>query len=98
MPEKESNRQRVHVRVSGFVQGVGFRWFCQRAALSHGLAGWVRNLRDGRVELEVEGPDGEVRAFLGEVRRGPAGARVADLQTGELPPEGDEGFTIRFDS
>ena len=43
---------RVHIIVEGLVQGVGFRWFVQRKAESIGIKGWVRNLYDGKVEIE----------------------------------------------
>ena len=62
--------------VSGRVQGVGFRFFARRAAESAGVAGWARNLPDGRVETVVEGEDSAVERYLEKVRRGPMGGRV----------------------
>ena len=97
MPRTEGERERRHVYVSGLVQGVGYRWFCQRTAETGGLAGWVRNLPDGRVELEVEGSPSGVETYLANLRSGPPGARVADLQVERLEPSGEPGFTIRFD-
>jgi len=75
---------RARFRIVGRVQGVGFRWWATRQARSLALAGVVRNEPDGSVEVEAEGPAGEVaqlRALLGE---GPPTASVEQLE--ELPP------------
>lgn len=85
---------RAHVWVSGAVQGVGFRMFAERAARRLGLAGFARNLPDGRVEAVAEGPPEGVRGFIAEVRRGPSGAWVRDVQEQWEPPEGLRGFRI----
>jgi acylphosphatase len=98
MSNAPNDRVRRHAFVSGRVQGVGFRWHCQRAACARDLAGWVRNVSDGRVELEVEGAAALVEAFFGDVARGPSGARVADVTVNEVPLTGDDGFRIRFDA
>lgn len=76
----------LHVELDGIVQGVGFRWFAREAARRRDLSGWVKNREDGWVELAVSGPDGEVRLFLDEIRRGPPGARVRTVH--ELPADG----------
>ena len=89
---------RRHASVSGRVQGVGFRWHCQRAACARGLAGWVRNTHDGSVELEVEGPVTAVEAFLEEVEAGPSGARVTGLTVFDEPLVEEDSFRIRFDA
>lgn len=93
---EETGRVRLYARVTGRVQGVGFRWFCQRAASPRGLGGWVRNLPDGNVELEVEGPTGRIRDFLGDVQRGPVAARVDSVVTEERLVQGTDTFTIRY--
>ena len=62
--------------VHGRVQGVGFRYFVQRAGKHHCLTGNVRNLRDDTVEVVVEGPAGPVEDFIREVRKGPPMALV----------------------
>jgi acylphosphatase len=74
---------------------VGYRWFTQQVAKILGVRGWVRNLPDGRVELEVAGTDRQLEAFRAELRAGPPGARVMTLEEFELiaPPPG-EGFVI----
>lgn len=70
---------RVHVFVSGRVQGVAYRFFVERLAADIPMTGWVRNLRDGRVEVIAEGEKTDLENFLGELRRGPRLARVDDL-------------------
>ena len=65
-----------HVLVRGQVQGVGYRYFVQTAALDGGLEGWVRNRRDGSVEAVLAGPPATVMRVVDACRRGPPGARV----------------------
>lgn len=67
---------RVHAIVSGRVQGVGFRFYARSAATRLGLAGFVRNLADGRVEVSATGDRRSLEALLAALRRGPAGAAV----------------------
>lgn len=83
-------------RVSGRVQGVGFRWWTQRQAQRLGLRGTVRNLADGAVEVTVLGPADRVNQLETLLRRGPAGAQVEAVDT--LPGRADplpDGFEIR---
>lgn len=86
---------RAHLRISGRVQGVGFRVFVQRQAASLGLVGSARNLTDGRVEIEAEGPDAAVRRLIEAVRRGPPGAAVQAVDITWKMPVGESAFTIR---
>jgi acylphosphatase len=72
-------KARVHVFVSGRVQGVFFRAETADMADRLGLAGWVRNLPDGRVEALFEGEKEDVEKALDFCRRGPFGARVQNL-------------------
>ena len=58
----------TQVYYEGRVQGVGFRWTARRIASGYDVCGWVRNLPDGRVELQVSGDSDEVGAFLEEIR------------------------------
>lgn len=82
--------------VSGWVQGVGFRFFAEEAARREGLHGYVRNLPDGRVETMVEGDAEAVIRFERAIRNGPRGARVDRVETEELAPTGRAtGFSIR---
>lgn len=71
----------AHIWVSGRVQGVGYRAFAARAALRHGVVGGVRNMDDGRVELEVEGTPAAIDALLQDLRSGPPAARVTQVET-----------------
>ncbi|MDQ7842922.1 MAG: acylphosphatase [Armatimonadota bacterium] len=86
---------RAHLWISGVVQGVGFRFFAVRAARRHGVSGFVRNLPDGRVEVEAEGPREMVLGFIAEMQRGPAGAVVAAVDVQWEPPAGRQGFVIQ---
>ena len=80
--------KQIHARISGRVQGVGFRYFVQREANRLGLMGWVRNLRSGDVEMVARGPTDDVDAMVAHVRRGPQLAWVqrADIRRQELDP------------
>lgn len=87
----------VHLRVGGRVQGVGFRWHVRRAAHRLGVRGYVRNLPDGDVEVEAEGEPAAVESLIGEVRLGPASARVERLERRDLDrPPRFEDFEVRF--
>jgi acylphosphatase len=70
----------LHVRVTGIVQGVGFRWFVRERARRLGLSGWVRNLADGSVEVAASGAEHQLELLRRELQRGPNGARVEDVQ------------------
>lgn len=70
---------RAHVVVSGHVQGVGFRAFSARIASSLDLVGGVRNLDDGRVELEVEGRKAIIETFMQKLKIGPPAGRVTQI-------------------
>ena len=85
---------RIRFRVSGLVQGVGFRPFVWRRATAYGLTGWVGNDAAG-VVLEVEGPGESVDALLEELRRPPPPARVDRLETEAILPIGSAVFEIR---
>ncbi|WP_433060887.1 acylphosphatase [Dactylosporangium sp. CS-033363] len=86
---------RKRVLVSGRVQGVFFRDTCRRVATEHGVAGWVRNLPDGRVEAVFEGADEPVAALLTWAGEGPAEAAVSGVEALDEPVEGLRGFNIR---
>ena len=86
---------RIHVVVRGRVQGVGFRWFVREAARDAQLAGWVRNRRDGAVELEAEGPTAALEAFRATIARGPDGAVVSSIDDVQVSTEAlAQPFTI----
>ena len=83
--------------ISGDVQGVGFRWFARDAAMREGVAGWVMNLPDGRVEAFVEGDEEAVTRVERALWQGPGGARVATVAVDDTePPSGaHHGFSVR---
>ena len=72
--------------VKGRVQRVGFRFFVEHAAQREGIQGYVRNQHDGSVEIVAEGDAEALQRFEMAVRRGPAGARVDDVDTIEVEP------------
>jgi acylphosphatase len=86
---------RYRVLVSGRVQGVFFRDSCQRLAVENGVAGWVRNLPDGRVEAVFEGSPDRVGNLVAWTRHGPRHARVQEVTVHLEPPEGLATFEIR---
>ena len=90
--------KRVHVVVTGRVQGVGYRYSLWAVARGAGLAGWVRNRYDGSVEAELEGPESAVDEALGWMLDGPAGARGANRRVTPRTVEGRAGFEIRLDA
>lgn len=73
--------------VSGRVQGVGFRWFVMREAQRLGLHGFVRNLRDGSVEVVASGPVAALQALERALGRGPVMAQVARVEKSDVPHE-----------
>ena len=82
--------------VSGRVQGVGFRYFAESLAARHSVHGWVRNTRDGRVEIAAEGEAASIDQFERGIRQGPAGARVDQVDVEPATPgAGDSGFVIQ---
>jgi acylphosphatase len=81
--------------ISGRVQGVGFRFFVEDQARTHNVAGFVRNLADGRVEALAEGDAESVNQFERGLHRGPRGAHVEHVTIEDVAPQGRYGFTIR---
>jgi acylphosphatase len=82
--------------VSGAVQGVGFRYFVERVAAKLGIAGYVKNLSDGRVEVYAIGSAAQLDTLGSELRRGPSMASVAQVTEGdaEMRVEFSYGFSI----
>jgi len=88
---------RAHIYVSGFVQGVFFRYETRDMALELGVNGWVRNLPDGRVEAVFEGDEEKVKRMIEFCRRGPPGARVTNVEVSWEAYKGEfKGFSIRY--
>jgi acylphosphatase len=86
---------RARVLVSGRVQGVWYRATTQGVANDLGLAGWVRNLPDGRVEAVFEGPRAAVERAIEWAGEGPDHAVVDELDVAWEAPAGGSGFTVR---
>ena len=85
---------RRRVLVSGRVQGVWFRDTCCEQARNLGVAGWVRNLADGRVEAHFEGPPAAVDRMVAWCHEGPTRARVDAVDVTARTPDGRAGFRI----
>lgn len=82
----------AEIFVSGQVQGVGYRFFVEEAALELGLKGYCRNLADGRVQIEVEGNRKDLEELIKRVWKGPRRAQVTDVQVSFRPAQGK--FTV----
>lgn len=87
----------IHAVVRGRVQGVGFRYSTESAARRLGLAGWVRNLPDGSVEVRAQGDGAAVDALLAFLREGPRHAGVTAVEVAAVDPNPSlRGFDVRF--
>ena len=94
-PKIPQGTRRARVFVSGRVQGVGFRDFTENQARRLKVAGFVKNLPDGRVEAVIEGPAAAVAALVDEMRRGPRAAKVEAIDVKDETPEGEfEAFDV----
>jgi acylphosphatase len=82
-------------RITGRVQGVGYRYFALLEAQVAGIAGFAKNLPDGSVEVVAEGKAEAVAVFEARLREGPPFARVEIVDREPLAPRGDQGFHIR---
>jgi acylphosphatase len=80
---------RAHVKISGYVQGVSFRYYTQVMANQLGLKGWVRNLWDGGVEAVFEGEEEAVDKMVGWCHDGPLMARVENVKVDIETPTGE---------
>jgi len=86
--------RRVHVIVSGSVQGVGYRYTARMIADEIGVTGWVRNRRDGTVEAEVEGTPDQVDEMLAWMAEGPPGSLVESARVTDAATGGGRGFEV----
>jgi acylphosphatase len=85
----------LHLRITGRVQGVGYRYAFEREARRLGLAGWVRNRADASVEAQVQGPAAALDALTAWARRGPAAARVDQVTATPVGEQEFKAFEIR---
>ncbi len=89
--------KRIHARVTGLVQGVFFRASTRDTARALGLRGWVKNMPDGSVELEAEGPEDRINKLVAWLNQGPQYARVEKVEVREIPATGEEtDFQVDF--
>ena len=88
-------RQFVYrIKITGMVQGVGFRWRVYREALKIGITGYVKNMSDGSVYIEAEGNRGQLENFISWCRQGTGVGFVDSVGISEGPPEGHTAFSI----
>lgn len=85
----------VRLIIKGNVQGVGYRWWAQGEAARLGLDGWVRNRRDGTVELVAAGPKAAVEQMIASCRTGPPAASVHVVDQSTAEDDGLDGFSER---
>ena len=85
----------IELKVSGRVQGVGFRFYTQKRALEFRVFGYVQNKPDGSVFIEAEGQASDVDVFADWCARGPAWSRVSQIVKSELPFVGYSKFEIK---
>ncbi len=86
----------VKITVHGRVQGVGYRYFAKMSATRLGLAGWVRNLPNGTVEVYAEGRKSALESFIAQLRRGPTYSSVEQVELAWLEPKREaRSFYIR---
>lgn len=92
-----NEKVRIHILVSGFVQGVFFRDNSQKKAQGLGLTGWVKNLSDGRVEIVAEGEKQKLEDLIKWVNQGPTIAKVDNIEVEWQEYKGEfNSFNIRY--
>lgn len=88
-------KTKVKIIIKGFVQGVGYRYYCYRKAVEYGITGYAKNLNDGQVEVSAEGEQSLIYDFIKELKIGNAGSKVNSVNIKELPFENEyEEFKI----
>ena len=92
----EREQVKAHVWINGRVQGVAFRAYTVDEAAVRGIAGWVRNTPDGRVEAVFEGDKAAVDGMVAWCRKGPPAARVTSVDVVWEEPKGELGFVVRY--
>ncbi|TCS79692.1 acylphosphatase [Pectinatus cerevisiiphilus] len=89
--------KRLFAQAYGRVQGVGFRYFVQSAAKKYGLSGWVKNMSDGSVTMEVQGDAPKLDSLFAEIKKGNVFIKVARIDTKSINiVDGDNGFDIKY--
>lgn len=91
------NAVRKAGRAEGRVQGVGFRFFVQSSAKALGVTGWVKNMSDGSVTMELQGDAATIERLIAKIKRGNEWIKVTNFEEGDLPVvEGENKFAIRY--
>jgi len=91
-----AHQEAIRAKVTGRVQGVGFRYTTEHAARELGLVGWVRNAPDGSVEVRAQGNEMVLEQFVAFLRKGPRSARVRSVDVNPVSPDPTlTGFTVR---
>ena len=86
---------RYYINVSGMVQGVGFRYFAYYSARTFGLTGWVRNCYDGSVEMQVQGSEENISAFIDKLRAGNGFCDIENISSEKMDiKENERNFQI----
>jgi acylphosphatase len=88
-------RRVIRLIIRGRVQGVGYRWWATGEARRLGLDGWVRNRRDGSVELLAIGAEAAIEEIIATCRRGPTAAAVTAVEYADAKDDGSVGFIER---
>ena len=89
-------QKRISAKISGRVQGVGFRYFTREIAREMGIVGYVRNTSDEGVEVVAEGEEGLLSRFIGLLRQGPPRAEVTDVEISRSEPTGEyDAFYVK---
>jgi acylphosphatase len=87
--------KRVRILIDGRVQGVGFRYYVSKKAQEHDIKGYVRNMYDGKVEIDAEGESDNLYRFMADCRKGPSMARVDEFIVHDVPEYGFSSFSIK---
>ena len=89
--------ERIYAVVQGQVQGVGFRWLVQSLANSLQITGWIRNMENGMVEMELQGETAALHQLLSRIRRGDRFIHVENLSCKPIPTQlKEKRFTVRY--
>lgn len=88
-------KKTVSIKVSGKVQGVGFRYYTKKKAEEYTINGFVQNKADGSVYIEANGEKIDMDTFVDWCKKGPSWARVLDIRISELPNQEWNGFTVK---
>jgi len=87
--------KRVRIILDGRVQGVGFRYYVSSRAVEHDIKGYVRNLYDGRIEIDAEGDSDKLNRFLIDCRKGSPMSRIDEFIVHDVPNFGFNNFSIK---